>query len=92
MAGESDTATILWRSLAGGNFRWFEAGEEYVAYHRPSGTTHLLNSASVLLLDDILRTPRTAAEASQALGMPELADDIIETLERFEDLGFVERS
>lgn len=66
-----------------------------MVFHRPSGKTHLVNSAAVRLLTDLLRTPRdlnqiiSALVAQGAQDSPEEAEEILQLVYRLEDLGLV---
>lgn len=88
-----------WRAAPVGDIRWVEWDGDYIAFHRPSGKTHLLNATSELLLTHILGEPRTIAEIIDALGDPpdgiqeaEYVGDMLVLLDRFEQLGLVERT
>ena len=73
-------------------------GNDYVAYHRPSGKTHFLNAASQLLICNILTEP-TALSAIAEEFAPDVTDDHADAyleqmkamLDRLEHLGLVER-
>ena len=76
---------------------WFDGDDAFVVYHRPSGTTHLMNEASSDLLRDLLREPMSLAEiaavfdAESASHSPEYVESLADMLKRFAQLGFVER-
>jgi PqqD family protein of HPr-rel-A system len=77
---------------------WAEFGEDYVVYHRPSGKTHFLNSASVALLREVLASPRNASSAAEELAARESAPvdaefvaAVLESLAHLEHLGLVDR-
>ena len=69
-----------------------------MAYHRPSGRTHLLNDVSHLLLTDYLQEARSTRDvvdhlvARGAVEDDELHADILAMLGRFEQLGLIDRS
>lgn len=88
-----------WRSAPCDEIIWTNWGGEYVAFHRPSGKTHLLNDVSEILLTRILSDARTISEIIDALidpesggAGPEYEREILAMLNRFEQLGLVERS
>lgn len=69
-----------------------------MVHHRPSGKTHFLNSASSLLLREILLDPMDPETASAHLAAaqgsdpePEFEEYVAGLLIRFEELGLVER-
>lgn len=93
------TGAIEWRAVPGDRIRWAELEGDYVAYHRPSGKTHLLNAASAALLREILVSPRNADAAAEALAAREssssdaaFAAHVAGLIERLEELGLVERA
>ena len=47
-----------WRARSSDEIVWACFDEDYVAFHRPSGKTHFLNSASYRLICEILIEPR----------------------------------
>lgn len=87
-----------WRSRSPGEIVWAVFGEDYVAYHRPSGKTHFLNAASQLLICDILTEPKDLDAIADEFAS-DLADDHPDVyllqmevmLDRLEYLGLVER-
>lgn len=99
MSGPEQTAeSIYWRSNAA-DCLWASYGEACVVFHRPSGKTHVLNSASHRLLTEILQqSENTASIAARLLDMAaeEVAADKLEEvhalLVQFEYLGFVDRA
>lgn len=87
-----------WRSCKPETIAWVGWDDDFVAFHRPSGGTHFLNRASRTLLDDILAEPKDLAMIAAALAAvepdteTELDPDVIRSmLDRFEELGLVER-
>lgn len=88
-----------WRTCKPDSLAWAGWGGDFVAYHRPSGGTHYLNPVSRILLDDILRQPKTESaveDSLRALGLDAdegLKPDTVRTLlDRFEELGLIERA
>ena len=87
-----------WRSCKPDSIAWVGWGSDYVAYHRPSGGTHYLNPASRVLLDDILKEPKTEVAIEDSLRALGLEDESLEPgavrslLDRFEELGLIERA
>ena len=88
----------MWRSRPPEEIVWAVFGNDYVAYHRPSGKTHFLNAASQLLIRDILTEP-TALSAIADEFASEITDSHADAyleqmramLDRLEHLGLVER-
>ena len=87
-----------WRAGPADDLVWSELGDDYVVYHRPSGRTHFLNSATADLLGHVLAEPRTAAAAADELAAREGAPGssafvaaVAESLSRLEHLGLIER-
>lgn len=93
----SDLPNSRWQACPGDDFVWVEFDGDYVAFHRPSGKTHLLNPVSEALLTEILREPRGVDAVVAALGgAPEGGEveyiaEIVAMLDRFEELGLVMR-
>lgn len=72
--------------------------DEHVVYHHPSGKTHLLNPGSALLIREVLREPRTSAQAAEelarlqeALADARFREHVAGLLSRFAELGLVAR-
>ena len=77
---------------------WAEFGDDYVVYHKPSGKTHFLNSATALLLAHVLVEPKNAVEAAEeladreeAVGNADFFAAVARALAHLEHLGLVER-
>jgi PqqD family protein of HPr-rel-A system len=87
---------IRWRRGNPDDCIWFDGDDAFVVYHRPSGTTHLMNDASSTLLRELLREPMSLAEiaavcdAESASQSPEYIESLADMLKRFAQLGFVE--
>lgn len=98
MTASSNASAARWQAADPTTLRWERFGDHYVLYHRPSGKTHFLNSASRTLLCDILSVakPEQQVAAEFAGASDELpgkyADELRAMLERFEQLGLVSRS
>lgn len=90
MASGTPTSEPRWRRSSGERFVWAHWGEESALYDRVSGRTHFLNLAGVVLLDEVLASPVSAAIAAQELRCP--IEDARSMLERFEELGLAERT
>ena len=79
------------------DFAWFGGADDIVVYHRPSGTTHLVNASSKYLLSNLLLTPHSLDEITAvfeddaSVVSTERRDSVAAMLTRFEQLGFVER-
>jgi PqqD family protein of HPr-rel-A system len=88
-----------WRVHDPQDIVWSAWDSDFVAFHRPSGRTHLLNAASKALLSRILAQPMTVDEvARQLVGDQDVeidADFLAEVqslLHRLEELGLVSSS
>lgn len=90
MASGTPTSEPRWRRSPGERYVWAHWGEESALYDRVSGRTHFLNLAGVVLLDELLATSVSAANAAQELHCP--LEDARSMLLRFEELGLVERA
>jgi PqqD family protein of HPr-rel-A system len=92
-----DLPNSRWQAGPSDDFVWAEFDGDYVAFHRPSGKTHLLNPVSEALLTEILREPQGLDAVVAALGgAPKVGEveyiaEIVEILDRFEELGLVVR-
>ncbi len=78
---------------------WANWGGDHIAFHRPSGKTHLLNDVSWRLLTGILVKPQcfediigALAASPEDVNNPRFAAELAATLERFEQLGLIERT
>ena len=87
-----------WRSAPQDDRVWLDWTAGGAVYHRPSGKTHFVNAATVLLLREVLREPTDETSASRALlaaqglsDQPEFLDHVRRLLLRLEQLGLVER-
>jgi PqqD family protein of HPr-rel-A system len=97
----TDTTAVAenrWRAGPSHALAWSELGGAYAVYHRPSGVTHFLNSATADLLKHVLAEPRTAHVAAEELASREgaIGDSaffaaVAENLARLEHLGLIER-
>lgn len=88
----------MWRAIEPSNVLWVNWGDDYVLYHRPSGKTHFVNTATAYLLGIVLCEPKSALAASAALaGFGRAAEDekfgaeIADLLVRLEHVGLVNR-
>jgi PqqD family protein of HPr-rel-A system len=88
-----------WRQCAPENCIWKNFGVDYVLYHRPSGTTHLINDASYRLLTELLNEPRDFPSIAKFFESTEVQFDSAEyvsrmaaMLDRLEHLGLIERA
>ena len=92
-----DLPNSRWQAGPSADLVWAEFDGDYVAFHRPSGKTHLLNLVSEALLTEILREPQGLDAVVAALGgAPEGGEveyiaEIGVMLGRFEELGLVVR-
>ena len=77
---------------------WQSWGGAFIAFHRPSGSTHLLNASSAQLLQSILVNPQSIdgvierfAESEPDSGDGSMRAELHEMLAHLEQLGFVEQ-
>ena len=98
MRDATSTEEAHWRAGPQHDLVWAELGDAYAVYHRPSGKTHFLNSATAELLARVLTTPHDAHAAGEALaslqaaaGDSEFFAAVAESLARLEYLGLIER-
>ena len=98
MGNTTAGAQARWRAGPAESLVWAEVGATYVVYHRPSGRTHFLNSATADLLGHVLIEPRSARAAAEELAAREGAVGdaaffaaVAESLSHLEHLGLVER-
>jgi PqqD family protein of HPr-rel-A system len=88
-----------WSAGPAANLAWAEFDDAFIVYHRPSGKTHFLNSATMQLLTRVLTSPHTASTAAERLAADQdaVGDEaffaaVAESLRYLEHLGLVERS
>ena len=88
-----------WRAIDPDAILWATWGDDHVAYHRPSGHTHLLNESSRRLITEFLQQPADVESIRRMFGFPadaaDAPDDAGETramLDRLESLGLIERT
>jgi len=93
------SADRTWRSCDTDDILWAQWGADFIAFHRPSGKTHLLNAASEALLTRILVETKTTTDvvrelASAETGEPEdgLVAEIEAMLIHLDELGLIARS
>lgn len=95
MAKRQNEARAQWQSPANEEIVWLDLGDDSVAFHRPSGKTHFLNSSSKRLITELLRDPMSLTDIMEALGVANTESEnmghIESMLERLERLGLVER-
>jgi PqqD family protein of HPr-rel-A system len=94
-----DSSEAKWLAARSEDLLWAEWGGDHVAYHRPSGKTHLLNAASRHLLTSVLTKPLDTIEIARVLAAGDDAEldsqyvaDIEAMLDRFDQLGLVDRT
>lgn len=94
----SESQPVRWQSRPIEDVAWVVWGQDHIAYHRPSGSTHFLNAASKYLIAEILTCPKGAEEVTEAFGTrvgdpdwPARFGEIREMLHQLEHLGFIER-
>ena len=93
------TDTCLWRACSGDSFRFVNWGDDCIVYHRPSGTTHLLNTSSLSLVRDMLREPQTTEQVAARFCSRDVSEaefgrvehELRLVLEQLEHIGLVER-
>lgn len=89
----------FWTAAPPDSLVWAEWDGRYVLFHRPSGRTHIVNDATWLLLNDVLRDPHDleatlegfARAGGRALD-EELRGYVAGLLLHLEELGLVVRS
>ena len=98
MTDLADRTQPKWGVISPDDILWTGKGDDWVAYHRPSGKTHFLNAASRLLITDLLAEPASLPELLEAFGIPAGRDDTASEvagmrslLDRLVDTGLVER-
>jgi PqqD family protein of HPr-rel-A system len=84
---------ISWQAANVSQFTWRTWDGEHVLFHRPSGTIHLLNDASLRLLTELLAEPKSTQDVISDLAgaspSPEEVDQIVSLLIRFDIVGLV---
>ena len=95
----TETIEPSWLACGADDLVWARLDDDFAVYHRPSGKTHLLNSASAVLLADVLRRPETAAAAAAKLANRERAEvdeaflaTVTDALAHLEHVGLVKRA
>ena len=85
-----------WRVPDTDDILWVQWADDFVAFHRPSGRTHLLNAASEALLTRILVESKTTTEVVRELTSDghgafddRLVAEIDALLTHLEELGLV---
>jgi PqqD family protein of HPr-rel-A system len=84
-----------WRLRDPSSLRWRRWEDGFVLFHAPSGDTHLLEHAAGEAILLLTRGPNDAAGLARELGAEEggdVARAIGDVLERFHELGVVERA
>lgn len=99
MTNSTVPTVCKWRAADGDDLLWADWGGDHVVFHRPSGKTHLLNDVSRLLLTQVLTEPLATEEVARILldtdgGQPdpEYLADVEGMLERYDQLGLVDRT
>jgi PqqD family protein of HPr-rel-A system len=94
----ADPTRPKWGVISPDDIIWTGTGDDWIAYHRPSGKTHFLNAASRLLITDLLAEPAGLPELLEAFGIPAGRDDATSEvavmrslLDRLVDTGLIER-
>lgn len=89
---------ISWKAASQADFALARWGEQVVLYHRPSGLTHFINTATAELLNDLSGRPggletliRRYADGSARHDPAQLQDYVVNLMIRLEELGLVER-
>jgi PqqD family protein of HPr-rel-A system len=87
-----------WLAGSPADIRWARWDGDFVAYHCPSGKTHLLNAASELLITRILSEVKTTSEIVEELASLQsrpidstYTESIVKLVERLEQLGLIDR-
>lgn len=89
---------MLYRSARLADLRVAQWGELAAIHHVPSGKTHFVNHASVVLLYTVLQDAKSASAAAVDLALrsgiaetPEYLQQVAELIDRLDALGLVER-
>ena len=89
-----------WRSPAADRIVWTRwDGDQFIAYHRPSGITHYLNAAAAALITELLVEPMDASAVARAFqpaqresDWDEHLEEIVAMLLHLEHLGLIRRA
>ena len=87
-----------WRAVSPGQIAWARWNDQFAVYHRPSGKTHFLNAASVLLIEHILLEPGDVETAARMLSQhtegaycdAAYVRHVADTIRRLEQIGLLE--
>jgi PqqD family protein of HPr-rel-A system len=89
---------MRWVAADPAELLWVHSEAGAVVLHRPSGKTHFLNEASVILLQGLTEAPACEAEAASWLMAGQVSEpgslligQVTSILQRFEQLGLVRR-
>ena len=98
MSDTTADSSTCWCAGPARELVWSQFDDVYIAYHRPSGKTHFLNTATADLLGHVLVAPRTARSAGEELAAregaaaaPDFLSAVAESLLHLEHLGLIER-
>lgn len=96
MKDQKITTPLLWQAARSDELIWSKWDETFVVYHRQSGKTHYLNSASERMLTATLAEPCDAQALAVAVSEPGLQEEEIlfemhDLLLHLEELGLVKR-
>ena len=99
MKSTTENIDPKWRTSHSDDCAWFDCGDGFVVYHRPSGKTHLLNDPSYRLLTDLLQEPMDLAAIAAEFEPGQDGSQVDEYLERMalmvrrlEQFGLIERA
>jgi PqqD family protein of HPr-rel-A system len=86
-----------WRKCNDADFVYANFEDAHIAYHRPSGTTHLLNETSYQLITEYLSEPADLISIAEVFADKDNSEAFQEHLEhtatmvyRLEQIGFLE--
>ena len=98
MTDLADQTQPKWGVISPEDIVWAGNGDDWIAYHRPSGKTHFLNAASRSLITDLLAEPASLPEVLEAFGIPADTDEsasevagMRSLLDRLVNTGLIER-
>ena len=99
LAGMQETRpSVGWRSGPPEDIVWARFGEDFIAFHRPSGKTHFLNAATHVLISEILIETQDLDSivgefiaAEYDIDQTEFVDQMKSMLDHLENLGLVDR-